>query len=255
MDSELVRRGLVADREQANLEISRGRVTVGGAPADKPNRQVLPSEAVRLLDPPPRFVSRAGQKLEAALTHFEVDPGGLRVLDAGSSTGGFTDCLVQAGAAHVYAIDVGTNQLHEKLRERSDITVREQTDIRRVSVESLGQPVDLIVGDLSFISLSRVLPALVSLTKPESSMLLLIKPQFEAERQEVDRGQGVITDPDIWDRVIQEVTEAVLSVGAVMLGVMQSPVTGASGNVEFIGHMKTGIGHMETPQRSEEDTA
>ncbi len=248
LDSELVRRGLVADREQADLEISRGRVTVGGAPADKPNRLVLPSEDVRLLDPPPRFVSRAGQKLEAALSHFEVDPTGLRVLDAGSSTGGFTDCLIQAGASHVYAIDVGTNQLHEKLRERSDITVREQTDIRRVTVASLEQPVDLTVGDLSFISLKKVLPALVLLTKAESSMLLLIKPQFEAERQEVDRGQGVITDPDIWERVIQEVTEAVLSVGAVMLGVMQSPVTGASGNVEFIGHMKTG------PKPSQEDS-
>ncbi len=248
LDSELVRRGLVTDREQANLEISRGRVTVGGAPADKPNRQVLPSEDVRLLDPPPRFVSRAGQKLEAALQHFAVDPRGLRVVDAGSSTGGFTDCLIQAGAVHVYAIDVGTNQLHEKLRERSDITVREQTDIRRVTLQSLGEAVDLTVGDLSFISLKKVLPALVSLTKADSSMLLLIKPQFEAERQEVDRGQGVITDPDIWDRVIQEVTEAVLSVGAVMLGVMQSPVTGASGNVEFIAHMKTG------PQPGEEDS-
>lgn len=215
-------------------------VIVGGAPANKASRQVLPGDDVQVLSPPPKFVSRAGQKLEAALDHFDVDPAGLRVLDAGSSTGGFTDCLLQSDAAHVYAIDVGTNQLHEKLRGRTRVTVREQTDIRKVTLSSIGERVDMAVGDLSFISLAKVLPNLVALTKSDASMLLLIKPQFEAGRQEVSKGKGVISDPAIWNRVIREVQDAVLSVGAVMLDVMQSPVTGASGNVEFIGHIRTG---------------
>lgn len=242
LDAELVRRGLASSRDAARREIEAGRVIVGGAPANKASRQVHPGDDVQVLGPPPKFVSRAGQKLEAALEHFEVDPAGLRVLDAGSSTGGFTDCLLQADAAHVYAIDVGTNQLHEKLRGRTRVTVREKTDIRKVTLASIGDPVDLTVGDLSFISLSKVLPNLVALTKPRASMLLLIKPQFEAGRQEVSKGRGVITDPAIWDRVIDEVNNAVLSLGAVMLGVMESPVKGTSGNVEFISHIRTGDG-------------
>ncbi len=240
LDAELIRRGLVSTREEAQHEIAKGNVLAGGAVADKANRLVLPGDDVRILGPPPKYVSRAGQKLEAALGHFQINPVGRRVLDAGSSTGGFTDCLLQAGASHVYAIDVGTNQLHEKLRGHAQVTVREQTDIRKVTPESLAGRVDLTVGDLSFISLSQVLPSLVDLTKPDSPMLLLIKPQFEAGRQEVSKGRGIITDPDIWDRVISEVGDAVLSLGAVMLDVMRSPVRGTSGNVEFVGHIQTG---------------
>lgn len=240
LDIELVRRGLASDLDAARAEITAGRVVVGGAPAGKATRQVLPGEDVRLLRPPPLFVSRAGQKLQAALHEFGVDPQGMRVLDAGSSTGGFTDCLLQQGAKHIYAIDVGTNQLHEKLRAHESVTVREQTDIRSVTAESIQGRVDLVVGDLSFISLSRVVPTLVALAKGCAPMLLLIKPQFEAERQEVSRGKGIITDPEIWDRAVAEVTSAVISAGAAMLGVMKSPVTGASGNVEFIGHIRTG---------------
>ncbi len=245
LDSELVRRGLLPSREAARREIEAGNVLVGGAPASKAAWQVLPGDALRVLGPPPKFVSRAGQKLDAALGYFKIDPSGLRVLDAGSSTGGFTDCLVQAGASHVFAIDVGTHRLHEKLRGHPQITVREQTDIRTVTPGSLCGPgdccgpVDLVVGDLSFISLRKVLPTLVELVKEGGTMLLLIKPQFEATRQEVSKGKGIISDPEIWDRVIGEITDAVVSVGAVMLDVMQSPVTGASGNVEFIGHIQT----------------
>lgn len=250
LDVELVRRGLVADSEAALAEIEAGRVVVGGAPANKASRQVLAGDDVRVLGPPPKFVSRAGQKLESALSHFDVDPSGLRVLDAGSSTGGFTDCLLQSGAEHVYAIDVGTNQLHEKLRRHPRVTVREQTDIRKVTAESIDGRVDLTVGDLSFISLAKVLPSLMELTTGAASMLLLIKPQFEAERQEVSKGRGIVTDPAIWDRVIQEVTDAVLSLGGAMLGTMRSPITGTAGNVEFVGHIRCASHPLESPSPS-----
>ncbi len=245
LDAELVRRKLVPSREAARREIEAGNVTVGGAPADKPARLVLPGDAVKLLGPKPKFVSRAGGKLEAALDHFEVDPAGLTVLDAGSSTGGFTDCLLQRKAAMVHAVDVGTNQLHERLRRSNRVEVREQTDVRTISADDLGGPVDLVVGDLSFISLKLVLPALVAAAKPGVSMLLLIKPQFEAGRQEASKGRGVISDPAIWKRVIAEVEETAMSLGADMLGVMESPVTGASGNVEFVGHFRVGEAIVE----------
>lgn len=241
LDAELVRRGLVASRQEARREIEAGMVIVGGAPTAKPARLVLPSDDVQLLGPGPKYVSRAGGKLEAGLDNYEVDPTGLRVLDAGSSTGGFTDCLLQRGAEKVYAVDVGTHQLHEKIRADDRVVVMEQTDVRSLTVEALAQPgsegpVDLIVGDLSFISLKLVMPTLVELAKPGASMILLIKPQFEAGRQEASKNRGVITDPQIHERVIEEVRNAALSLGAVMLGVMESPVTGSAGNVEFVAH-------------------
>ncbi len=242
LDAELVRRGLVPSRESARREIEAGNVVVQGAPAMKASRQVDPSEDARLLGPPPKCVSRAGGKLEAALDHFDVDPAGQRVLDAGSSTGGFTDCLLQRGAASVIAVDVGTHQLHEKLRADDRVDVREQTDVRSLDVETLGGQVDLIVGDLSFISLTLVLPTLVTLAPPGASMLLLIKPQFEAGRAEVSKGRGVITDPAVRQRTIDEVSMAASGLGAAMLGVMESPVVGTAGNVEFVAHF--GIGEQ-----------
>ncbi len=209
---------------------------VGGAVADKAARQVGAGEAIRLLGPRPRYVSRAGLKLEAALERFGIDPAGLRCLDAGSSTGGFTDCLLQRGAAEVTAVDVGTHQLHERLRGHDRVSVREQTDVRRWCWPRVNRRFDLVVGDLSFISLRLVVPALTSLARPEAPMALLIKPQFEAGRQEASKGKGVISDPAIWRRVIHEVELAARSAGAAMLGIMPSPITGSTGNVEFIGH-------------------
>lgn len=238
LDAELVRRNLAPSREAARRLITDGKVTVGGAVADKPARQVLPSDALEILGPPPPFVSRAGAKLAGALEAFAIDPTGMVCLDAGSSTGGFTDCLLQAGAATVHAVDVGTHQLHEKVRANPRVKVREQTDIRSITVDQLGQPADLVVGDLSFISLSKVLPALVGAAAGGAPMLLLIKPQFEAGRQEASRGRGIIVDPEIWHRVLTEVRAAALDAGAAMLGVMVSPVTGSSGNVEFVGHFR-----------------
>ncbi len=251
LDAELVRRELVSSRQEARREIEAGRVTVGGAPTTKPARLVLPSEDVQLLGPGPKYVSRAGGKLEAGLDHYEIDPTGLRVLDAGSSTGGFTDCLLQRKAAKVYAVDVGTHQLHEKIRADDRVVVMEQTDVRSLDVDRLsdGGRVDLVVGDLSFISLKLVIPTLVELAKPGASMLLLIKPQFEAGRQEASKNRGVITDPVIHERVIQEVRSAALSVGAVMLGVMESPVTGSAGNLEFVAHFVCPTHHVSAEDR------
>ncbi len=225
-------------REQAQREIEAGKVVVGGAPATKPARLVLPGDDVRVLGPRPRFVSRAGAKLDAALDEFGIDVTGWRVLDAGSSTGGFTDCLLQRGAAGVIAVDVGTNQLHERLRADTRVDVRERTDIRSVTVADLGGPVDAVVGDLSFISLRLVLPTLVPLVRPGGPLVLLVKPQFEAGRDEASRGRGVITDPEIHDRVVAEVAAAALSHGAEMMGLVRSPITGSAGNVEFVGHFR-----------------
>lgn len=236
LDAELVRRGLVSSRQEARREIEAGSVIVGGAPTTKPARLVLPSDDVQLLGPGPKFVSRAGGKLEAGLDQFGLDPSGLRVLDAGSSTGGFSDCLLQRGATQVYAVDVGTHQLHEKIRANGRVVVMEQTDVRSLTSIDIDGPVDLVVGDLSFISLRLVIPTLVDLAKPGASMLLLIKPQFEAGRQEASKNRGVIVDPEIHERVIGEVRNAALSVGAAMLEVMESPVIGSAGNVEFVAH-------------------
>lgn len=238
LDAELVRRGLAESRDAAKREIEAGRVVVGGAPATKPARLVLPGDDVRVLGPPPRYVSRAGYKLEGALDRFPIDPTGMTVLDAGSSTGGFTDCLLQRAAGRVVAVDVGTHQLHERIRGDERVAVHEKTDVRSITTDLTGGPVDLVVGDLSFISLKLVLPSLIGVSKPDGPMLLLIKPQFEAGRAEAAKGRGIITDPVIHDRVIDEVRQSALSHGAVMIDVMTSPITGNAGNVEFVGYFR-----------------
>jgi len=207
---------------------------VSGAVAAKPSRLVDPSEPVELTGEPPRFVSRGGEKLDAALEHFAVDAGGRRCLDAGASTGGFTDCLLQRGAREVVAVDVGFGQLHERLRGDARVRNRERTNVRSLDAHAIGGPVDLTVADLSFISLRTVLPALSDLTDPGGTMVLLVKPQFEAGRQEASRTKGVIKDPSVWRRVLEEVCSAVDSHGASMMGAMVSPLRGADGNVEFL---------------------
>jgi 23S rRNA (cytidine1920-2'-O)/16S rRNA (cytidine1409-2'-O)-methyltransferase len=234
-----VRRGLARSREQAQADIAAGRVTVGGAPATKAARLVAPGEPLVVLGPPPRFVSRGGEKLEAALEHFGVAVAGLRAYDLGASTGGFTDCLLQRGAASVVAIDVGYGQLHERLRTDPRVEVHERTNVRSVTPGDLGLPADLVVGDLSFISLRTVLPNVLPLARPGSDLVVLVKPQFEAGREEAARGKGVITDPAIWDRVLAEVTAALDGAGAAIMGTMRSPLTGADGNVEFLLHART----------------
>jgi 23S rRNA (cytidine1920-2'-O)/16S rRNA (cytidine1409-2'-O)-methyltransferase len=251
---------LVASRQLAKIEIEQGRVLVDGAVALKPARLVDPAQDVRLLGPPPRFVSRAGLKLEAALDRFGIDPSGWRCLDAGASTGGFTDCLLSRGAASVVAVDVGTHQLHERLRADARVEVHEQTDIRSVTPEQVGGTVDLVVTDLSFISLQLVLDPLAALAGT-SPILALVKPQFEAGRAEASRGRGVIRDPEIWRRVLSEVVGAAAELGLALRAAMVSPITGSAGNVEFIVWLEPGrsnlddIGADTGPARAEETLA
>jgi len=230
----MVRRGMVPSREAARRLIVDRQVLVGGSFADKPARLVATDQAITLAAPPPPYVSRAGQKLAGALDAFAVDPSDLYCLDAGSSTGGFTDCLLQRGAKRVVAVDVGTNQLHERLRADPRVDVREQTDIRSVSPSEFKQPFDLVAGDLSFISLRLVLPALAQLVAPGGQLLLLVKPQFEAGRREVSRGKGVITDPDIWRTTSAAVLSAAIDVGLTPHGLVPSSIRGTRGNVEFV---------------------
>ncbi len=236
LDLELVRRGLASSRERAQADIAAGRVTVGGAPATKASRMVDASEAVLVHGPPPKFVSRAGAKLEGAVEHFALQDivAGARVLDAGASTGGFTDCVLQYGASEVVAVDVGHNQLHEKLEGDPRVHSIERTNLRTVDPAQLGPVVDLVVGDLSFISLALVLDTLGAAAAPGAVYVLLVKPQFEAGRTEVSKGKGIVDNPLIWRRVLAEVSGALLERNAAIMGVMVSPITGSDGNVEFI---------------------
>lgn len=216
---------------------------VNGSVADKPARQVAPGDALVIEGPPARFVGRGGEKLDRALDAFAIDVEGLRALDAGASTGGFTDCLLQRGAAHVVALDVGHGQLHERLRTDPRISNLERCNVRHADAALIGGPVDLIVGDLSFISLSLVIPTLTRLCQPGASMVLLVKPQFEAGRQEVDRGRGIITDPAIHDRVRTEIDDALVAADCTVAGWTDSPITGADGNREFLVHAVTSALH------------
>jgi 23S rRNA (cytidine1920-2'-O)/16S rRNA (cytidine1409-2'-O)-methyltransferase len=196
---------------------------------------VAPGDPVVLLGDPPRFVSRGGEKLDAALDEFGLDVSGVQALDAGSSTGGFTDCLLQRGAAHVVAVDVGRGQLHPRIRNDDRVTVRERTDIRAVELD---EPVDLVVGDLSFISLRTVLGPLLAMVRPGGDLVLLVKPQFEVGRAEASRGRGVIRDPEVREAALADVRDALVSRGAVIMGEMTSPLKGGSGNVEFLVHVR-----------------
>ncbi|CAA9220509.1 MAG: RNA binding methyltransferase FtsJ like [uncultured Acidimicrobiales bacterium] len=214
---------------------------VGGAPATKASRQVAAAEPIVVLGPPPPFVSRGGQKLDGALERFPVRVEGRSALDAGASTGGFTDCLLQRGAASVTSVDVGHGQLHEKLRRDPRVSVFERVHIRDFE----GGPYELIVADLSFISLRTVAEALFGrLAQPGADVVALVKPQFEAPRAEASKGRGVIRDPQVWRRALEGVRTAIVDQGATMMDIMVSPLTGAEGNVEFLAHA---VAHRDGP--------
>ena len=239
LDAELLRRALVESRTDAAAAIEGGRVQVNGAVADKASRQVNAADAIVMLGPPPRFVSRGGEKLDAALMGFEIDVTGRRVLDAGASTGGFTDCLLQRGAAHVVALDVGHGQLHPRIRNDERVTVMERFHVRDANPTVIGGAVELAAADLSFISVTRALDAMIGCCEPGGDLVLLVKPQFEAGRVEVSKGRGVITDPEIHRRVQAEVAAALEARGATVVAWMTSPLTGGDGNREFLVHATT----------------
>jgi len=226
----------VAGRREAVELIEAGRVLVNGAVADKAARQVDPADAVLVEGPPARFVSRGGEKLDAALADRGIDVEGRRVLDAGASTGGFTDCLLQRGASHVVALDVGHGQLHPRIRAHERVTVIERFNIREVSVDVIGGDVDMVVADLSFISLTLVVPALATVCRPGADLVLLVKPQFEVGKRDVSRGRGVITDPALHEEAVAGVRSACETAGLQVVDVVPSPITGAEGNREFLLH-------------------
>jgi 23S rRNA (cytidine1920-2'-O)/16S rRNA (cytidine1409-2'-O)-methyltransferase len=240
-----VRRDLAPSRNEARALVEAGSVLVSGAPADKPARLVAPGEPIVVLGPPSPYVSRGGQKLEAALDRFGVSIAGRRALDAGASTGGFTDCLLQRGAALVYAVDVGHGQLDPSLRADPRVCVLERVNVRDLDVATLQRadpefsPVAVVVADLSFISLRTVAPALCGeVAAPGADLVVLVKPQFEAGRAVVSRGKGVVRDPAVWEGAIEGVASALVSAGTGIMGAMVSPLTGASGNVEFLLHAR-----------------
>ena len=272
MDQALVERALCDSRERAKRLIIAGQIRVNGHPAKKASDSIRPADEITV-DTPEKFVSRGGHKLEHALEHFHLNVEKLVAIDLGASTGGFTDCLLQRGAAKVFAVDVGQGQLAWKLRSNPRVVVMEKTNARFLKPEhftggkhstfniqhrtskpfaiqpppsalgvessmlnvSAEPPADLLVMDCSFISLKKILPSAVPLLRPGGKMVALIKPQFEAGKAEADKGRGVITDAAIHDRVLAELQEFVAAqAGLCWRGVVQSPLLGPAGNKEFL---------------------
>jgi 23S rRNA (cytidine1920-2'-O)/16S rRNA (cytidine1409-2'-O)-methyltransferase len=237
LDQVLVERGLCESREKAKRAVMAGTVRINGQPASKPSDSIRPQDELTL-DAPEKFVSRGGRKLEHALVHFQLDVAGQTAVDLGASTGGFTDCLLQRGARKVYAVDVGRGQLAWKLRHDERVVVMEKTNAREVTPAHFPPPfapLDLVVIDCSFISLCKILPPAIALLRPAGRIVALIKPQFEAGKAEVDKGEGVITDPAIHQRVLRELEEFIVrQTPAVWRGVTQSPLLGPAGNKEFL---------------------
>ncbi len=232
LDQLLVTRGLAASRAEAQARILAGQVELGGAPsrALKPGHQVAADASVQLVAGP-RWASRGGEKLEGALDAFAIDPTGLACLDAGASTGGFTDVLLARGARIVYAVDVGRGQLVDRLARDPRVVSMERTNLR--TLEALPEPIDLATLDLSFISLALVLPAVSRLLVARGRVVALVKPQFEAGRQVVPRG-GVVRDPAVWERVLLAVAGSATAARLAASCLIRSPITGGDGNVEFL---------------------
>jgi 23S rRNA (cytidine1920-2'-O)/16S rRNA (cytidine1409-2'-O)-methyltransferase len=229
LDQVLVERGLCESREKARRAVMAGQVRVNGQVASKPSDSIAEGDAVELL---------GAEKLAHALEHFQVDVAGFTAIDLGASTGGFTDCLLQRGAAKVFAVDVGQGQLAWKLRNDPRVVVMEKTNARTLTADQFSKPfipADLIVIDCSFISLRKILPAAIALAGPLGKVVALIKPQFEAGKAEADRGEGVISDPAVHARVLAELEEFVRALAGVRWrGVTQSPLMGPAGNKEFL---------------------
>ncbi len=211
---------------------------MGGSVALKPSRMVSAAEAVHVCGEPTRFVSRGGDKLDAALDELGVAPAGRRAVDVGASTGGFVDCLLQRGAAEVIAVDVGWGQLDARLRADSRVTVRERCNARYLGPADLGGAADILTADVSFISLRTMMANFAACTALGGHAVLLVKPQFEAGRREVSRGKGVVRDRDVWRRVLSDVTASAACNGLVPVGVAASSLRGTAGNVEFFAHCR-----------------
>ncbi|MDO4410757.1 MAG: TlyA family RNA methyltransferase [Akkermansia sp.] len=237
LDVLLVSRNLVESRELAQRLIIAGEVLVGGHPSTKPGTKIN-EDAEIVIKNKPRYVSRGGLKMEGALKAFPVSAEGKVCLDIGASTGGFTDCLLQHGAAKVHAIDVGTNQLVWKLRNDPRVVVKEKFNARYMTIEDIGEQVDLIVSDVSFISLTKILPAAFPLLKENGDALVLIKPQFELQPEDIGAG-GIVRDPALHQRAVDKIRTFVTEeLGRQWMGIETSPITGTDGNKEFLAWLK-----------------
>lgn len=237
LDAEIVRRGLASDIDGALALIKSRRVLVDGAPTDKPGRLVDPGESISLVKERSRYVGRGGEKLHGAIGALGLDVTGHHVLDVGASTGGFTDAALQHGAASVVAVDVGRGQLHDRLRRDPRVEIRDRVNVRLVDPVELGE-FDSVIGDLSFISLTRVIDNLIACTRPGGQLVLLVKPQFEVSAQDAGHNRGVIREPHLWTQALERTVSAALGSGAVLQGVCASPIQGADGNVEFFIHLR-----------------
>lgn len=239
LDREMVRRGLVRSRSEAQHLIETGKVSVAGIARPKPASAVAADTTIEIANSD-RFASRAGAKLAAALDAFEIEVRGMRAIDAGASAGGFTDCLLHLGAAHVVAVDVGRDQLRSELRLDPRVTLFEGLDISNADGTEIGGPFDLVVADLSFVSLCLVAPALCALAKTGADVIALVKPQFEVGKALV--GKGVVGDPALRLAAVEKVTRCFGAAGLDTVGVMESPITGEHGNREYLLWARKGAG-------------
>ncbi|MEW6143996.1 MAG: TlyA family RNA methyltransferase [Thermodesulfobacteriota bacterium] len=233
LDTELVERGLANTRAKARALIMAGSVYVDGVRTDKAGALIKEGSGIEVRGAPLKYVSRGGLKLEAALVEFGIDPGGMTAVDIGASTGGFTDCLLKSGAAKVYAVDVGYGQLDWRLRQDPRVIVKEKLNARYIKPEDIGEPADIVTIDVSFISLSMIIPPALALLKPGGVLVALIKPQFEVGKGEVGRG-GIVRDEAKHREVVGKIRELVQELGLGVLGVIPSPIEGAEGNKEFL---------------------
>lgn len=235
--------GFTESRERAKTTIMSGHIFVNGQRVDKPGTAVDPAAKIELHGEALPFVSRGGYKLDKALKVFPVDPTGKVCLDCGASTGGFTDVLLQHGAKKVYAVDVGYGQLAWKLRTDERVINLERTNLRYITEEQIPEPIDLAVMDVSFISIRLVIPAVKALLRPEADFICLIKPQFEAGREEVGK-KGVVRDSAVHERVIREILDFAPEVGLTVEGLDYSPIKGPEGNIEYLCHLKNRPGEI-----------
>lgn len=241
LDVALVERGLASSREKAHALILAGKVFVDGQRADKPGRFVQPAETIQV-EQPLRYVSRGGVKLQAALEQFGISVAGRVCLDVGASTGGFTDCLLQHGAVRVHAADTGAGQIDWKLRIDPRVVLHERVNARYLDFSEIGERVDVIVCDVSFISVTLLIPALAPLLTADGDWIILIKPQFEAGREFVGKG-GIVRDPAAHKAACDKVSEALRNAGF-EVELMDSPITGAEGNREFLAHARRSVGDV-----------
>jgi 23S rRNA (cytidine1920-2'-O)/16S rRNA (cytidine1409-2'-O)-methyltransferase len=236
LDVLLVKRGLAPSRERAQAMLMAGHVRANGATLNKPGSKVSDDAEIEIVGEPQRYASRGGMKLEGAIEDFRVEPKGKVCLDVGSSTGGFTDCLLQHGAERVYAVDVTISQLEWKLQKDARVKTVE-CNARYLKPDNVGEPVELITMDLSFISVAKVLPSITPLATPGAEFLILVKPQFELEKREVGKG-GIVRDPLLREKAVRGVVAAAENAGLEVLGVKPSRLPGAEGNQEYFLHAR-----------------